>query len=298
MNGGNGTGFPRELLGKVRQIEIVTNRLVNEVMAGSYHSVFKGRGMEFDEVREYQAGDDVRAIDWNVTARTGTPHVKTFVEERELTVVLMVDLSGSMAFGTRNALKSEVAAELCALLAFSAIKNNDRVGLLVFADEVSKYIPPKKGKNHVLGVIREVLTHRARTGGTNLRAATDHVMRLLKRRSVLFLVSDFHAEGMRRPLSLLNRNHDLVALKVRDPREQVMPPVGLVPFEDPETGEVLVVDTAGRAFRERFAALTQERDEEVRRLFRQLRIDFAEIDTDKPYLDPIVRLFHRRALRY
>ena len=287
-----------ELMKQVGKIKILTAHLIDDRLTGDYHSVFKGQGVEFDEVRPYVPGDDVRSIDWNVTARTGTPHVKTFVEERELTVLLMVDLSGSMAFGTLSALKTEVAAELCALLAFSAIKNNDRVGLLVFADEVSKYIPPKKGKNHVLGVIREVLTHRARTGGTNLRAATDHVMRLLKRRSVLFLVSDFHAEGMRRPLSLLNRNHDLVALKVRDPREQVMPPVGLVPFEDPETGEVLVVDTAGRAFRERFAALTQERDEEVRRLFRQLRIDFAEIDTDKPYLDPIVRLFHRRALRY
>lgn len=294
----NGKSITRELQGQVRQIELVTRRLVNEVMAGSYHSVYKGRGMEFDEVREYQPGDDVRAIDWNVTARTGLPHIKTFVEERELTVLLMVDLSGSMAFGSGEALKTVVAAKLCALLAFSAIRNNDRVGLLLFADDVMRYIPPKKGKNHVLRVVREVLTEHAQAGGTNLPAATDHVMRLLKRGSVVFVVSDFMSGGLRRPLGVLNRSHDLVALKVRDPREMTMPPVGVVPFEDPETGEILWVDTMNKSFRRNFEAEAARRHEDTLQMFRELKIDFAEIDTDKPYLDPIVRLFHKRAMRY
>ncbi len=290
--------IPREILSKVRHIEIVTRRLVNEVMAGSYHSVFKGRGMEFDEVREYSPGDDVRAIDWNVTARTGSPHVKTFIEERELTVLLMVDLSGSTAFGSNDRMKSELAAEICALLAFSAIRNNDRVGLLVFTDHVERFIPPKKGKNHVLRVIREVLYHRPEGRGTSIPAAVEHALRLLRRKSVIFLVSDFLADNLRRPLGVLNRNHDLVALRITDPREMDIPAVGIVPFEDPETGEVFFADTRNRRFRDAYREAAAKRLSGGEQLLRMLRIDFADIRTDRSYLEPIVQLFRRRALRY
>lgn len=290
--------IPREILSKVRQIEIVTNRIVNEVMAGSYHSVFKGRGMEFEEVREYTPGDDVRSIDWNVTARTGAPYVKTYVEERELTVVLMVDLSGSTDFGSRERLKSELAAELCALLAFSAIKNNDRVGLLIFTDRVEKFIPPKKGKNHVLRVIREVLFFRPEHHATNVPSAVEHITRVLKRKSVVFLISDFYAEHLRRPLSVLNRNHDLIAVRVSDPRELDIPPIGLVPFEDPETGEVVFVDTFSKEFRTNYEKTIQGFREQTEEMFRQLKIDFVNIETDKPYLDSLIQLFRRRAHRY
>lgn len=296
--GQGAAAIPRELLNKVHKIEIVTNRLVNEVVAGSYHSVFKGRGMEFEEVREYMPGDDVRAIDWNVTARTGSPFVKTYVEERELTVMLMVDLSGSTDFGSGEHLKSELAAEICALLAFSAIKNNDRVGLLIFTDRVEKFIPPKKGKNHVLRVIREVLFYRPTYHGTDIPAAIEHVTRLLKRKSVIFLISDYYAPSLRRPLSVLNHNHDLIALKIQDARELEIPPVGFVPFEDPETGEVVFVDTFDPVFRKNFQAAARQMHEEIETLFKQLKIDYANIRTDQPYLDPIVQLFRKRALRY
>lgn len=290
--------IPREVLSKVRHIEIVTKRLVNEVMAGSYHSVFKGRGMEFEEVREYTPGDDVRDIDWNVTARTGIPFIKTYREERELTVMLTVDLSGSTDFGTGERLKGELAAEICALLAFSAIKNNDRVGLLIFTDRVEKFIPPKKGKNHVLRVIREVLFFRPEGRGTNIAAAAEHVMRVLTRKSVVFLISDFLGGQVRRPLAVLNQNHDLVAIKIRDPREMQMPAVGLVPFEDPETGEIVFADTMSADFRRRFAAAAQALHDETQQLFKELKIDFADIRTDRSYIDPIVELFRRRANRY
>jgi uncharacterized protein (DUF58 family) len=281
--------IPREVLSKVRRIEIVTNRLVSEVMAGSYHSVFRGRGMEFDEVREYAPGDDVRAIDWNVTARTGAPHVKTYVEERELTVMLMVDLSGSTDFGSVEHLKSEIAAEVCALLAFSAIRNNDRV---------ERYIPPKKGKNHVLRVVREVLFFRPTWRGTSLPAAAEHALRLLKRRSVVFLISDFIAPDLKRPLSLLNQRHDLIALRLTDPREMEIPAVGIVPFEDPETGETHYIDTNSARFRRAYAQEAGRWRDSTTQLLRRLRVDHADIATDRPYLDPIVEIFRRRALRY
>ena len=289
----------KELIGRVRQIEIVTNRLVDEVMAGSYHSTFKGRGMEFDEVREYAAGDDVRSIDWNVTARAGAPFIKRFVEERELTVMLMVDLSGSTAFGSGERTKGELAAEICSLLAFSAIRNNDRVGLLIFTDRVEKFIPPKKGKNHVLRVIREVLAYEPQHTGTNISAAIEHIGRVLKRKSVVFLLSDFiGAEELRRPLSVLNRTHDMIALKIRDPREAELPPMGFAQFEDPETGEMVFVDTFNPRIRRAYAEAAQRNHAAVQQLLRQLRVDVAEIDTDKHYLDPIVQLFRRRAHRY
>jgi uncharacterized protein (DUF58 family) len=288
-----------ELLSKVHQIEIITNRLVDEIMAGSYHSSFKGRGMEFDEVREYMPGDDVRTIDWNVTARSGRPHIKTFVEERELTVMLMVDLSASTDFGSGDRTKGELAAEICALLAFSAIKNNDRVGLLIFTDRVEKFIPPKKGKNHVLRVVREVLYHKPQHKGTNIPAAVEHLMRLLSRKSVVFLLSDFAgAESLRRPLAILNRTHDLVALRIRDPRESELPPMGYAGFQDPESGEVIFVNTLNARFREAYVSAVRQQESAVEQLLRQLKVDVAEIATNRPYLEPIVQLFRRRATRY
>ncbi|MGI8906612.1 MAG: DUF58 domain-containing protein [Candidatus Sumerlaeaceae bacterium] len=291
--------IPKELFGRVRQIEIVTNRLVDEVMAGSYHSTFKGRGMEFDEVREYAAGDDVRSIDWNVTARAGAPYIKRYVEERELTVMLMVDLSASTDFGSGESTKGELAAEICSLLAFSAIKNNDRVGLMIFTDRVEKFIPPKKGKNHVLRVIREVLAYQPEHRGTDIPAAIEHLMRLLKRKSVVFLLSDLiGAEELRRPLSVLNRTHDLIAIKIRDPREAELPAMGFAPFEDPETGEIVFVDTFNPRVRRAYVEAAQRSHAAVQQLLRQLKVDVAEIYTDKSYLEPIVHLFRRRAHRY
>lgn len=290
--------IPRELFAQVRRLEIVTRRTVNEVVAGRYHSVFKGRGMEFVEVREYAPGDDIRAIDWNVTARTSVPHVKTFVEERELTVLLMVDLSGSMKFGSQGRLKSEVAAELCALLAFSALANNDRIGLLIFADEVELLIPPRKGRNHVLRIIREVLAFRSRGRSTNLGHAIATAIKLLKRRSVVFLVSDYWGQALRKPLALLNRKHDLIALIMTDPREVQLPPMGIVPFQDAETGEVTWVDTSNEAFRRRYEEIAQQRQEELEHLLASLQIDHAFIECGKPYVDRIVKVFEKRAMRY
>ncbi len=290
--------IPNEILAKVRQIEIYTDRLVNDVMAGSYHSTFKGRGMEFEDVREYNPGDDVRAIDWNVTARTGTPFIKRFREERELTVMLMVDLSGSTDFGTVDQTKGEMAAEMCALLAFSALKNNDRVGLLIFTDRIEKFIPPKKGKNHGLRVVREILFHKPMHRGTSIPVAVEHVMKVLKRKSVVFLISDFlPSAGLRRPLSTLNNRHDLIAIRISDPREREMPAMGLVQFHDPETGQVLFVDTWKADFRNKYAEVTERVSKEILHLFKQLKIDSMDVQTGRPYIEAMVQLFKRRALR-
>jgi len=282
----------------LRRLEIVTRRMVNEVMAGSYHSVFRGRGMEFDEVREYAPGDDVRTIDWNVTARTGVAHVKRYVEERELTVMLCVDLSGSMDFGSVGRLKRSLAAEVSALLAFSAIQNNDRVGLLLFSGEVEKFIPPKKGRNHALRVIRELL-HEPRGRATALEAALERLRQMIRRRAVVFLISDFHeAEAARQPLALAARRHDLVAISVTDPRELTLPDAGLIELEDPETGERRWVDTGARRVREAYAAQAARRIEARRRLFQSLDIDHVELRVDQDILPPLVECFRRRARRY
>jgi len=231
----------QEIIKRVRRIEIRTNRLVNESLAGEYHSVFKGRGMEFDEVREYALGDDVRNIDWNVTSRMGHPYVKKYVEERELTVMLVVDASASGDFGTVQRTKREVAAEVCALLAFSAIRNNDRVGLLIFTDREEKYIPPRKGRNHVLRVIREVLTTRPKGKGTNLTLALESLSRGIRRRSVAFVVSDFLDAGFEKALRIANQKHDLIAIALSDPRERELPPVGILELEDAESGASMLI---------------------------------------------------------
>src|SRR5258707_5240705 len=272
--------LPAEILRKVRRIEIRTNRLVNESLAGQYHSVFKGRGMEFSEVREYQFGDDIRSIDWNVTARVGHPYVKKHVEERELTVLLLVDFSGSGDFGTRRQFKREIEAEICALLAFSAIKNNDRVGLIAFTDRVETFLRPRKGKEHVLRVIREVLYFKAQGRGTDIGQALQFMYRTITKRSVVFLISDFLGDGFARPLRVAARKHDIIAISVTDPREEDLPPVGLVDLEDAETGERVLVDTRSAATRAAFRRWADRRRAERQALFRSVAVDALELFTD------------------
>ena len=289
--------LPADILKKVRHIEIRTNRLVNESLAGEYHSVFKGRGMEFSEVREYQFGDDIRSIDWNVTSRMGHPYVKKHVEERELTVLLLVDFSGSGEFGTRRRFKREIEAEICAILAFSAIKNSDRVGLIAFTDRIETFLRPRKGKNHVLRVIREILYFRPRGRGTDLGAALQFMYRTITKRSVVFVVSDFLAQGYEQPLRVAARKHDVIAITVTDPREEELPPVGLLELEDAETGEGVLIDSRSRRTRALFSAWATRRRAAREALFRANSIDSLELFTDRPYDAPLVRFFHKRARR-
>ena len=290
--------IPKEILQKVRQLEIYTNRLVNESLAGEYHSVFKGRGMEFLEVREYQPGDDIRLIDWNVTARAGHPFVKLHVEERELTVIFVVDLSASGAFGTVNQMKAERAVELCAVLAFSAIKNHDKVGLIAFTDDIESYIPPKKGKNHVLRVIRDLLYLTPKQRGTNLRAALEYLNRVTKRKAVVFLVSDFQDRGYEQALRVTRRKHDVIPVTMSDPRERELPAVGVIEAEDPETGERMLLDTFDPAVRVAYAEFARQEQEQRERLFRSMKLDALDIRTDAPYIQTLMSFFHRRASRY
>lgn len=289
--------LPAEILRKVRRIEIRTSRLVNESLAGEYHSVFKGRGMEFSEVREYQFGDDIRNIDWNVTSRMGHPYVKKHVEERELTVMLLVDFSGSGEFGTRRQFKREIAAEICALLAFSAIKNSDRVGLVAFTDRIETFLRPRKGKDHVLRVIREVLYFRPEGRATDLAQALRFLYRTVTKRAVVFVVSDFLADGYEQPLRVAARKHDVIAVTITDPREEDLPPIGLLDLEDAETGERVLVNASDRRTRERFRAWAAGRRAARESLFRANAIDALELFTDRPYDVPLIRFFHKRARR-
>ena len=288
----------REILRRVRQIEIRSRRAVLDVLGGEYHSVFRGRGMEFDEVREYSPGDEIRDIDWNVTARTGKPFIKRFVEEREQTVFFLTDVSASGVFGTHERMKGEIAAEICAVLAFSAVQNNDRVGLLTFTDRIEELIPPKKGRKHVLRVVRELLFARPQGRGTDIALAVDTLNKVLKRRAIVFLVSDFLDQGLRRPLMLANRRHDVIAIRLVDAREEVLPPAGILELQDAETGESFLIDASNRRVRERFAEANRRRLEELQALFRSLGVDNISIRTDESYLDPIVRFFRMRAKRF
>ncbi len=289
--------IPKELLKKIRRIEIYTNRMVNEVIAGQYQSVFKGRGMEFDEVREYRPGDDIRTIDWNVTARMGSPYVKKYVEERELTVMLLVDVSSSGSFGSFNQMKGELAAEICALLAFSAIKNNDRVGLLAFTDQVEKYIPPKSGSEHVLQIVREILYFKPKRTETDIAGALDYLNRIQTKKAVVFLVSDFLSGEYEKPLRIANKKHDVIAISVSDPREISLPPIGILELEDAETGDILVVDTYDSQLLDQFSATSEENRNSRTEMFKKMGIDHIEIFTDKPYLKPLVLFFRERARR-
>ncbi|MEE2669974.1 MAG: DUF58 domain-containing protein [Gemmatimonadota bacterium] len=290
--------IPREILKKVRRVEITTRGLVNEVFSGEYHSVFKGRGMNFAEVREYQYGDDIRTIDWNVTARTGHPFVKVFEEERELTVMLVVDVSASGDFGTRAQMKGEVAVEICALLAFSAIKNNDKVGLIIFSDRIEKFVPPRKGRSHVLRVLRELFYHRPEGRGTDMRGALEYMTRVTKRRAVVFLVSDFMDEGFEKPLSVAGRRHDLVAVRMGDRREGSFPPLGFMELEDAETGELFVVNTSDAEFRSNLEHRATRIRRNLERNFRRSRVDLIDIQTDVPYVQPLIHFFKERERRF
>ena len=289
--------IPREILKQVRRIEISTRGLVNEVFSGEYHSVFKGRGMSFAEVREYQYGDDIRSIDWNVTARTGSPFVKIFEEERELTVMLLVDVSASGDFGTRERLKSEVAVEICALLAFSATQNNDKVGLIVFSDHVEKFVPPRKGRRHVLRVLRELLFHRPQGRGTDIASALEYLAHVQRKRAVAFLVSDFRDHGFDKALAVAGRRHDLTAVRLGDTREVELPSLGLVELEDPETGERVVVNTSGAAFRAAFRNTNSNRRAALDRTLRRSKVDLIDIETGEPYVKPLMRFFQDRMRR-
>jgi uncharacterized protein (DUF58 family) len=288
---------PPEILRTVRRIEIRTRRLVRESMAGEYHSVFRGRGMEFSEVREYQFGDDVRSIDWNVSARMGHPFVKKFVEERELTVFLAVDVSGSKEFGSSGRTKGDLAAEVSALLAFSAIKNNDRVGAILFTGDVEKYIPPKKGRSHVLRVIREILSYEPRNPGTSIARALEFAGRVLRRHCVLFVISDFLDSGFEKSLGIAARKYDMVGIHIEDPREREIPPVGLVEFEDAETGETRVIDTSDPALRREPPRRAEERGRRLESTLRRAGVDLVRLSTDEPYDLPLVRYFEERAHR-
>ena len=289
--------IPKEILKKVKRIEIATRGLVNEVFSGEYHSVFKGQGMEFAEVREYQFGDDIRNIDWNVTARSDHTYVKVFDEERELTVMLMVDVSSSGNFGTTSQMKGEVAAELCAVLAFSAIKNNDKVGLMIFYDKIEKFIPPRKGKQHVLRVIREILYFKPEDSRTNLNVALEYLIRVIKRKSIVFLISDFLTEDYEKALQVANKKHDIIAIDIIDPREVELPSVGLLELEDAETGETVMVDTSNPAIRGSFYSQSKEERETREKFFKSIGVDNININTDRSYVEPITKFFRMRAKR-
>ncbi|HEX7839029.1 MAG TPA: DUF58 domain-containing protein [Kofleriaceae bacterium] len=285
-----------ELFKKARKIEIVARRLVDEQLAGQYHSVFKGRGLVFSDVRPYYAGDDVRAIDWNITARMNAPHVKQFVEERDRTVNLVIDMSASGFFGTRGAIKREIAAELAAVVAFSAIKNNDRVGLYIVTDRVERFVPPKKGRRHVLRVIGEVLAFQPASRGTNLAAGLDFLGKVARRRSVVFLVSDFLSEGWERAMQITRQRHELVPVVVGDPLEQALPAVGLLVLEDLESGALIEIDTGGEAgadYARRARAAAASRELALRRL----NVDCVEVHTDRSYVDALIAFFKARAKR-
>ncbi len=289
--------IPKEVLKKVRRLEISTRGAVNDVFSGEYHSVFKGRGMNFAEVREYQYGDDIRMLDWNVTARVGAPYVKLYEEERELTVMLMVDASASGDFGTAERMKGELAVEICALLAFAATKNNDKVGLIIFTDRVEKFVPPRKGRTHVLRVLRELLYFRPSGRGTDIEAALEYLTHVMRRRAVVFLVSDFLDTDYRRALTVAGRRHDLVAIRITDPRETAIPPIGYVELEDAETGQHLLLDTSDPDFQSLLTA-NVTREQEVReKMFRSMKVDFMEVRTDRPYFDTLMRFFRQRARR-
>ena len=288
----------KELIKKIRYIEIYTSKAVDDVLAGEYHSVFKGQGMEFDEVRAYQPGDEIRTIDWNVTARTGHPYVKRYVEEREITVLFLVDLSASGAFGSKKKLKNEIAAEFCALLAFSAIKNNDRVGLIVFTNTIELFIPPAKGTSHVLRLIRELLyfdpANKKDRAGTNIGLALDYLGRVLHKRGVVFLVSDFLDQDFERTLGVLARKHDLIGVTVSDPRECSLPDVGLLEIQDAETCEVVLVDTGCKKVRNRYEDLAREKNRKLESLFKSIGVDRIQLFTDSDYVLDIIKFFRKR----
>ena len=290
--------IPRELFRKIRHVEVRTRGLVDDVFGGEYHSAFKGRGIEFAEVRPYQIGDDVRTIDWNVSARTGEPHVKLFEEEREQTLLLVVDVSGSEDFGSGAGAKRDLAAEVCAVLGFSALRNSDKVGLVLFTDRVERFVPPKKGKRHVLRLLRDLFAHDARHRGTDLDDALDHVLRVQRRRAIVILVSDFLVPDdadLGRRLRVVSQKHDVVAVRLVDPREETLPAVGLLRVVDAETGRPALVDTSSARVRQAFADRAAARAARAEATLRQARVDHVTLRTDEDYVEPLAAFFRRRA---
>ncbi len=283
-----------EQIKAIRKIQIRTSHMVTDLFGGQYQSVFKGRGMEFAEVRQYLPGDDVRTIDWNVTARTGEPYVKRFTEERELTVMLLVDVSGSTHFGSSGQFKQELAAELAALLAFSAIANNDKVGLVIFTDRIELALPPRKGNRHVLRVVREILNHEPQGEGTDIPLALDHLSKVTRRRCVTFLLSDFLQPDLKRALRIARRRHDLIGVVLEDPRELELEPAGLVALRDSESGEEMVVDTADTKVRRAFGRRQKERRDDRDRMLRSVDVDAIHVRTDQPYTRELMRFFRAR----
>lgn len=288
----------KELLKKVRQLELRTRGLVNQVFSGEYHSVFKGRGMAFSEVREYQFGDDVRTIDWNVTARFDHPFVKVFEEERELTVMLLVDMSGSQFFGSQAQLKRDIAAELSAILAFSAMKNNDKVGLILFSDQIEKFIPPRKGRSHALRIVRELISFAPKRPATSLRTALEYLNRVLKKRSIVFVISDFMDSGYETALRIAGKRHDLIGIVLVDPRERDLPRLGLITFRDAETGAQRWIDTSNAAVGATYRAYQRSVEASRRSMFVKSKLDGIEVRLDQPYMKPLIDFFRLRERRW
>ncbi|MCB0657653.1 MAG: DUF58 domain-containing protein [Saprospiraceae bacterium] len=284
-----------ELLRKVHRIEIKTKGLSKHIFSGEYHSAFKGRGMSFSEVRNYQFGDDIRSIDWNVTARTGEPHVKIFEEERELTVMLLVDVSKSAYFGTQEQFKNEIITEICAVLAFSAIQNNDKVGMILFSDHIELYIPPKKGKSHILRIIRELLYFEPRQVGTDLKVALEFLNNVLKKKSIAFLISDFLTENYLQPVRVVAKRHDLIGMCIYDPREETLPSVGMLRVADPETGEIRLLDTSNAHIREAYEDRFRQYRTDAKRIFTRSGADMMQLRTDESYVRTLMRFFKKRA---
>lgn len=286
-----------ELLQKVKNIEIKARGLSKNIFAGEYHSAFKGKGMAFSEVRAYQPGDDVRSIDWKVTARYNQTYVKLFEEERELKILILVDVSGSQEFGSTHQLKQQMITEIAAILAFSANQNNDNIGILLFSDVIEKFIPPKKGKNHVLRIIRDLIDYKPKSRKTDIAKALNYISNVIKQRSIVFVISDFMDGGFENAFKQLNNQHDVIALKIYDQRETTLPPLGLVKFKDAETGEYLWVDSADKNVRKNFEEWWIQSDNKLKELFHKSGVDFVKIKTDQSYIPPLMNLFKKRELR-
>ena len=289
--------IPKQILKKVKQVEIRTRGLVNDLFGGEYHSVFKGRGMAFSEVREYQPGDDIRLIDWNVTARNGSPFIKIFEEERELTVYLLVDISKSGEFGSQNQLKQEFGAEIASVLGFSAIKNNDKVGLILFSNDIEKYVVPKKGKSHVLRVIRELLYNEPKGNKTSIKNVLDYLLKVAKRKSVVFLISDFIDDGYWSSLKIVNRKHDLIGIRLFDPAEKLLPDLGVIKVRDPESGFAFWIDTSNRAEMEKLKSQINSDFDAFNKQAKKIGFDIISVSTNGDFVDPLISLFRKRDKR-
>ncbi|MFA7677502.1 MAG: DUF58 domain-containing protein [Candidatus Omnitrophota bacterium] len=289
--------IPKEILKNIRRIQITTSRMVTDVFAGQYHSIFKGRGMEFDEVREYQPGDEIRSIDWNVTARTGRPFIKKFVEERELTVMILLDMSQSSCFGTIGKLKSQLAAEICSVLAFSAIKNNDKIGFIAFTDKIEKFVPPHKGLRHVLRVIREALYFQPQGKKTDIPRALEYLNRVTNHKTVTFIISDFYASNFKKALAICNKRHDTIAVTITDPKEINLPDVGMIKLDDPETGKSFLIDSSDTGLRKKFNKNSIEKFSQREKIFRSVNVDHLSIRTNEPYNKALFNFFKLRSMR-